>query len=252
MVVSSSDELKTQVKTYWETNPCGIRETDPDFDESYFTAITQQRYTTHPYIPEFAEFERWQGKRVLEIGVGAGTDFCRWAEAGAKAVGVDLTTQGVRITRRRLQLSKLAADVYLADCEHLPFDDHTFDLCYSFGVLHHTPDTARAIGEIFRVLKPGGQIRIMLYHTMSWVSLQVYVFYGLLAWRPFTPIDTLLAAYMESPGTKAYTIREARALLSSFTNIRIRPTLTCYDTWVGIRRVSTRCFRWRKRSSPLG
>ncbi len=104
---------------------------------------------------------------------------------------------------------------------------------YSFGVLHHTPHTERAIGEVLRVLKPGGQIRIMLYHKRSWVTLKVYMRHGLLALQPFASLDRLLADHMESQGTKAYTVGEVQAMFAAFEGVAVQPVLTCYDTWRG-------------------
>jgi SAM-dependent methyltransferase len=96
-----------------------------------------------------------------------GTDLVQFARAGARVTGVDLTPQAVTITRQRLNLYGLHGEARLADAESLPFADATFDRVYSFGVLHHTPDTARAIGEVHRVLRPGGKVLVMLYHRNS-------------------------------------------------------------------------------------
>lgn len=233
MIESVAAPLKEQVKAFWEANPCDVKDAAPALDRAYFTAFAQQRYRTHPYIPGFADFEAAQGKRVLEVGVGAGTDFCRWAAAEAKAVGVDLTAQAVHLTAQHLDALALSADVHLADCEDLPFADHSFDLVYSFGVLHHTPDTSRALREVLRVLKPGGQVRIMLYHKRSWVTFKVFLLHGLLALRPFISLDKLLADHMESQGTKAYTIQEVEAMFAAFEGVSVQPILTCYDTWRG-------------------
>ncbi len=250
MVQSVDDTLKDQVKAFWEANPCDIRDTGSPFDAAYFAALSQQRYDSHPYIPAFADFDRWRGKRVLEVGVGAGSDFCRWAEAEAQVVGVDLTAQAAQLTTHRLALFNQAATVNIADCEYLPFADNSFDLCYSFGVLHHTPNTEKAIHEVLRVLKPGGEIRIMLYHTLSWVTLKVYLLHGLLALRPFAPIQSLMEDHMESQGTKAYTVAEAQVLFARFVNVTVQPTLTCYDTWRGYQTREGTLFQFAKRLWP--
>ncbi len=233
MIESVATPLKEQIKAFWEANPCDVKEAEPTLDEAYFSAFAQQRYRAHPYISSFADFEAAAGQRVLEVGVGVGTDFCRWAAAGAKAVGVDLTAQAVQLTTQHLHALNLFADVNLADCEDLPFADDSFDVVYSFGVLHHTPNTEQAIREVRRVLKPGGRICIMLYHKYSWVTLKVYMLHGVLALQPFASLDRLLADHMESQGTKAYTTAEVQAMFAAFEGVKVQPTLTCYDTWRG-------------------
>jgi ubiquinone/menaquinone biosynthesis C-methylase UbiE len=106
--------------------------------------------------------------RVLEIGCGLGTDGAQFARAGADYTGVDLTEAAVEQSRRRFELAGLPGEFRVADAEHLDFADESFDLVYSHGVLHHTPDTAGAIREVHRVLKPGGRAIVMLYHRDSY------------------------------------------------------------------------------------
>lgn len=139
-------ELKERVRRFWESEACG---------ERYGHDQDRVRYELEPEIIDFADFASAHGKRVLEIGVGMGSDFVRWLRAGATATGIDLTERAVAITRERVAAEGFHADVRVADAEALPFDDEQFDIVYSWGVLHHTPDTARAINEARRVLVPG-------------------------------------------------------------------------------------------------
>ncbi len=114
-----------------------------------------------------ADFDRANGKRVLEIGCGVGTDGAQFAKAGADYVGMDLSPASVRLARSNLQQRKLPASWLVSDAEALPFADATFDSIYSFGVLHHTPDLPRAVAEIHRVLRPGGRATVMVYNKYS-------------------------------------------------------------------------------------
>src|SRR3990172_1171330 len=140
-----NDDLKKSVKDYWEQEPCGSSAASSQkYTREYFDEIESYRYRVEPFIPEFAEFERFQGKKVLEIGVGAGTDHVRFARAGALLSGIDLTEEGVEMVKRRLAHEGLQSDLRRADAESLPFDDNTFDLVYSWGALHHTPDTEKS------------------------------------------------------------------------------------------------------------
>jgi SAM-dependent methyltransferase len=238
---------KTSVRQYWEFEPCGrsLSSSDPG-SLSFFDEIERRRYEQEPFIMSFAEFERWGNCRVLEIGVGVGTDFTRFVRAGAEATGIDLTEAAVSLVRRRLELEHLAAEVRVADAESLPFEDGTFDLVYSWGVLHHTPDTVRAIAEAHRVLRPGGQARIMLYSRRSWVALGVWLRYGLIGGRPWRSISSLLADHMESPGTKAFTQSELESLFHRFSRVAFTRFVTPYDRRVGgpLTRIGRRRFGW--------
>ena len=210
---------KDAVRGFWESEACG---------ERYGHEQDRVRYELEPEILRFADFDSARGKRVLEIGVGMGADFLRWARAGAIATGIDLTERAVELTRKRLSEDGLEADVKVADAEHLPFPDGSFDLVYSWGVLHHTPDPNRAIAEAQRVLAPGGHLRLMLYHRRSWVAAAAWARFGLLRGNPLMSIRNAVAE-VESPGTQAFTAKELTALLSSMTAVSISPCLTSWD-----------------------
>lgn len=225
-----SEALKEEVRRFWEAAPCGTSTTPAvPGTAAFFDQVEQERYRREPFIHSFAEFERWRGKRVLEVGIGLGTDFVQFVRAGADAVGVDLTDAAVESVRLRLALEGLEADLRAADAEALPFPDSSFDLVYSWGVLHHTPDTAKALAEVRRVLRPGGEARIMLYSRRSWVALGVWLRYGLGRGRPHRSPRALIADHMESPGTKAYTRSELADLFEGFEDVRFRFFRTPYD-----------------------
>lgn len=195
----------------------------------FFADVERTRDELDPYIARFADFEGARDKRLLEIGVGVGTDFIRFVRAGAIATGVDLTDHAVQLVKQRLSLEGLSAEVRTADAESLPFEDAAFDRVYSWGVLHHTPDTPKAIGEALRVLRPGGRACVMLYARHSWVAYGLWTKHGLLAGRPWRSLEDILASHMESEGTKGYTKRELRALFSPLNDLRIDKVRTSYD-----------------------
>jgi SAM-dependent methyltransferase len=169
----------------------------------YFDAVEAYRYQSQPDIFGFAQFTRYHGKRVLEIGVGSGTDFLQWVRAGAEAYGVDLTQAAIETTKAHLKAYGLScADLRTADAQALPFEDNKFDLVYSWGVLHHTPDTLGAIGEAVRVTKPGGTVKLMLYNRHSITAIKTWIRFALLKGKPFRSFADVLYHYMESISTE--------------------------------------------------
>jgi ubiquinone/menaquinone biosynthesis C-methylase UbiE len=167
--------------------------------------------------------------KVLEIGVGLGADHQQFAEAGADLWGIDLTERAVEHTRRRLSAFGLGSQLALGDAEHLDFPDETFDRVYSWGVLHHSPDTPKAFDEVWRVLKQGGCASLMIYHKRSMIGFMLWLRYGLLAGQPLRTWADIYAHHLESPGTKAYTFAEARQLCARFADCRIATVLTHGD-----------------------
>lgn len=134
------------------------------------------------------------------------------------------------LARRRLGLEGLRANVQVGDAEALPFESGSFDLVYSWGVLHHTPNTENAISEVHRVLSPHGEARIMLYSRRSWTALRIWLQHALLRGRPFQSFTTVFSNHMESVGTKAYTQAELVDLFSRFSSVQMTRFLTPYDT----------------------
>src|SRR5258706_3405729 len=168
MIVESSS-LKERVRAFWQANPCGVKFADAAPGTRHFYELVEaHRYTKEWHIPGAADFAGARGLKVLEIGCGLGTDGAQFAEAGADYTGVDLTEASVELASKRFELFNLPGTFKTADAENLTFADESFDLVYSHGVLHHTPDTRKAIGEVHRVLRPGGSAKVMLYHRDSY------------------------------------------------------------------------------------
>src|SRR5256885_185012 len=165
----SNPSLKERVRAFWQANPCGTKFADAlPGSRRFYELVEQHRYETEWHIPVAANFAGTCGLRVLEIGCGVGTDGAQFAKAGADYTGVDLTEAAVELARTRFEVSGLRGGFQVADAENLDFADESFDLVYSHGVLHHTPDIESAIREIHRVLKTGGRAVVMLYHRGSY------------------------------------------------------------------------------------
>jgi len=224
------DELKKVIQEYWQNNPCGTQFGKNKEDiKQYFSEIEEHRYSVEPFIHSFGQFTRWRGKRVLEVGVGAGTDHIQFGRAGALVTGIDFTSAATDLTKKRFEIEELESRLCQADAEILPFRDGSFDFVYSWGVIHHTPDTQKAIDEIYRVCKTGGKVCIMIYHRYSVLTFALYLYYGLFRAKPFRTIRDVLSNHLESQGTKAYSTREARRMFRKFKDIDIKLILTPYD-----------------------
>lgn len=162
------------IAEYWDRRPCNIRHSrQPLGSREYFDEVEQRKYRVEPHIPDFAEFARWRGKRVLEIGCGIGTDAVNFARANADYVGLELSRESLAIARKRFEVFGLEGRLLQGNAENLEEalgDSPPFDLIYSFGVLHHTPDPGRALNGARKFLAPDGELRIMLYAEPSWKS----------------------------------------------------------------------------------
>lgn len=224
--MESSKEL---VRDFWEEASCGENLYLKDLTKEGFLRQSQIRYQLEPYILDFAEFDKYRGKKVLEIGVGLGADHQRFAEAGAELWGIDLTQRAINHVLQRFQIMGLQSQLAAGDAENLTFANETFDLVYSWGVIHVSPNTSKAAKEILRVLKRGGEFKVMIYHKYSFVGYMLWLRYAMMRFRPFMSLEEIYSQYLESPGTKAYTIQKARELFADAVDIHIRTQLTHGD-----------------------
>jgi len=171
------DTTVETVKGFWESHVNNEYYTDASrASEEYFDEIESQRYDTHYHLREFFESHAGDSGRLLEIGCGIGVDSIQLAKCGYDVTAVDLTESALEVARDYAKLRGVEIDFRRANAEQLEFDDDAFDVVYSFGVLHHTPDIEKALAEAYRVLKPGGTAFIMLYARDSLVNLVHRVF----------------------------------------------------------------------------
>ena len=166
------------VKTYWDSRPCNIRHSpSPIGTKQYFDEVEARKYFVEPHIPLFAEFDKWNGKNVLEVGCGIGTDAINFLRSGANYTGVELSEQSLSLARRRSELFGFVGEFVYGNAEELSkyILPNKFDLIYSFGVLHHTPDISKALDEIRSFCHESTVLKIMLYAENSWKSAMIQV-----------------------------------------------------------------------------
>ena len=227
-------KLNDEVRAFWEKEPCGtgntiVGDTAPGTLE-WYEAVEEHRYRVEPFIHSIAQFTRYHGMTLLEVGVGAGTDHLQWARAGVICHGVDLTAAAIETTKRRFELYGMNTELKHIDAEKLPYPDAIFDVVYSWGVIHHSEKPQAILAEIHRVLKPGGRFIGMMYGRYSVATLKLWIRHALLKARPWRSFSDVVWHHVESVGTKAYTIREISGLLSAFSDVDLIPTITPYDT----------------------
>lgn len=203
------------ITEYWERETCGTRFASSTEVLDRSREITAARYRVEPFIASFARFDAQPGMRVLEVGVGAGTDFMQWLRTGADCFGIDATAAAIELTQARIVAEGCPQprSLTVANASALSFEASFFDIVYSYGVIHHAEDTKGCLREIGRVLKPGGQARVMVYAHRSATGLMLWVLHGLLRLRPLVSQRTLVAKHLESPGTKSYSREELTDLV---------------------------------------
>jgi ubiquinone/menaquinone biosynthesis C-methylase UbiE len=215
------------VERFWDEHPCNIRHSPrPIGTREYFDDVERRKYFVEPHIPTFAEFDRWRGKRVLEIGCGIGTATMSFARAGAQVTAVDLSTESAELARRRAAVFGLSdrVSIHVGNAEQLSsiVPVEPYDLVFSFGVIHHSPHPERIVREARRYMNADSEFRLMVYSRVSyklfWIMQQER------AWD-MSRIDELIAKNSEAqtgcPVTYTYTPDSVRALLLGFDVLEI-------------------------------
>lgn len=228
----SLEEEKQKARAQWSADPAGaVYGREHEFGtREFFDEVERHRYQEYaPWMPKVMGFGDFAGQRLLEVGCGMGTDLLQFARGGARVTGVDLTPRSIETSRHHLKLYGQSGDFALTDAEKLPFADESFDVAYSNGVLHHTPDTNAAVREIHRVLRPGGLARVMLYHRNSWYYWsEIMLHRGLLRGQLLRgqTAEEIMSRYVEvnegegRPLVKVYSQGQARALFSMFREVK--------------------------------
>lgn len=222
ITVQQYDEVTIEnVREYWDARPCNIRHSQKEIgSREYFDEVEFRKYFVEPHIPGFAEFEKWKGKKVLEIGCGIGTDTVNFARAGAEVTAIDYSEKSLEIAKQRAEVFGLNINFYKANAEEIskvvPVQE--YDLVYSFGVIHHTSHPDKVISEIKKYMGKESEFKIMVYNRYSWKVFWIMLRNGKGA---FWKLSELIAKYSEAqtgcPVTYSYTINSISNLLDGFT-----------------------------------
>ena len=197
------------VREYWNRHIHDLEITShPVGSPGFFADLDQYHFEKLHHLLRLVDFNGYRGKRVLEVGCGAGTDLARFAKGGAIVTGVDVAGSAIELARRNFQQQGLHADLREADGEHLPFPGDTFDLVYAHGVVQYTPDGQALVDECRRVLKPDGEAVFQVYNRISWLNA--------LSKLMKVPLE-----HDDAPVLKKYSAGEFRAMLRGFREVRI-------------------------------
>lgn len=231
-MVHTTDEYKREVQRQWDRDACGshyVKDAKPGTLEWYLEAEAYRYGVYAPWMPEHMEFYKHEGEKVLEIGAGMGTDLAQFALGGASVTDLDLSLGHLDHARTNFHLRGLKGEFVQGDGETLPFPDNTFDVVYSNGVIHHTPNTSSVIREIRRVLKPGGKAIVMVYaeHSLHYWRQLVYELglkKGMLRQVSIGEIMSQhveISAHDSRPLVKVYTAARLRRMFNTFDSVAI-------------------------------
>ena len=207
------------VQKYWDSSPCFTKRSAAPRDSKQFMDETEARkFKSEPLIPKFAEYEKWAGKKVLDIGCGIGIDSVNFARAGADVTAYDISSESLNITRMRAELANVRVMRVQGNAENLglPLICGPFDLVYAFGSIHHSPNPEKILECAKGWMKPGGTLKIMVYNRFSWKSLWILLKYGK---GKFWKFSELIARHSEAqtgcPITFTYSKREIQQLVEA-------------------------------------
>jgi SAM-dependent methyltransferase len=203
--------LRESIRAYWNAHIHDLSITQHAVGTPrFFRDLDEYRFEKLAYLQPILDAPRWRGQRVLDVGCGVGTDLVRLGRAGAMLTGVDLSTVAIELARQNLTQQGLSADVRVSDGEELTFASDSFDVVYAHGVLQYTADPRAMVREMYRVLRPGGQLVAMVYNRNSWL--------GLLAL-----ITRVELEHGDAPVLRMFSSREARDLFRAFRGLTVVP-----------------------------
>ncbi len=215
---------REQAQLQWDTTACGELPGEKGTVD-YFLDVERQRYAIQDWMHDYFDFAGFPGRKVLEVGVGQGTDLVQFAAGGARCYGIDITRQHLELTEQNFRARQMAVELKESDATDIQYPDATFDCVYSFGVMHHIPEIDRCVAEAYRVLKPGGTFYLGLYHKWSAFHLfRMLIFEGILRGgllrRGYAGVMATIEQGADGqrikPFVSTYSKRELRRLLGRF------------------------------------
>ena len=165
-----------EVKKFWNDRPCNIKHSSKEIGtKEYFNEVERKKFFVEPHILKFTEFPQWKNKKVLEVGCGLGTVGINFALNGSDYTGVELSKESLEIVKKRFEVYNQSGKFYLGNAEELssfvPIE--TYDLIYSFGVIHHSPHPEKIVSQIKKYMNGNSVLKIMIYAKDSWKNYMI-------------------------------------------------------------------------------
>ena len=200
-----------EVREYWDRHIHDLEITrHPVGSRGFFDDLDQYHFEKLHHLLRLVDFDGYRGRSVLEVGCGAGVDLARFAKGGAEVTGVDLAPSAIELARANFSQQGLRGRFEVADGEHLPFPDNSFDLVYAHGVVQYTANPRQLVEECRRVVKPGGEAVFQVYNRVSWLN-------GL------SKLMKVGLEHDDAPVLLKFSIGEFRRLVSGFAKVAIVP-----------------------------
>jgi len=208
------------IKDFWNKRPCNIYHSNKTLgSKEYFDEVEKKKYRVEPHIPKFAEFAKYKGKKVLELGCGIGTDSIQFVQHGADLTIVELSENSLDLCKKRFKVYDLQANFYLGNIEELTLflPVQKFDLIYSFGVIHHTVCPENVIKEIVQYMDEDTELKFMVYSKFSYKLFHIMHYDN--CWN-LANMDNIIRVNSEaqygSPFTYTFTFEEIKELLNKY------------------------------------
>jgi ubiquinone/menaquinone biosynthesis C-methylase UbiE len=199
------------IRQYWNDHIHDLEiATAPVGSKEFFQQLEDYRFDKLRYLPEVVNFYGYPGRDVLEVGCGVGLDLARFAKGGANVTGIDLAETSIDLAKQNFEQQNLEGDFRVMNGEAMDFEDNSFDMVYAHGVIQYTADAQKLVDEMYRVVKPGGEVIMMVYNRISWLN----------ALSAITKVDL---EHEDAPVLKKYSIPEFKNLLTSFKRLKIVP-----------------------------
>ncbi len=209
-IAATPSTLLQEIRQYWNSHIHDLEVVRHEVGTlGFFDDLDEYRFDKLRYLPHVVNFDGFAGKRLLEVGCGAGVDLVRFARGGALVTGIDLAEQSIALTKKNFALRGLSGEFLVMNGEAMEFADNSFDVVYAHGVLQYTADPAKMIREIHRVLKPGGEAILMVYNRYSWLRL-------------LSKLMHVALEHEDAPVLRVFSAGEFRDLLADFRRVRLR------------------------------